>query len=411
MDSAGLRRRVRVLNNSTKDSTSKSNGGKPPCITEVPKYIIDLSMAPNMRYQQLARDFKEQLAALPALLDDILNGLQTRLSVETIRRYAKLLLRRVSDKEQNEELRGIQEVTGIEMYLLVAFNVLLDLFMGCTSGGIRIRDASGSAKMLHFRTLDWGMDPLRKVVVQLDFIRRPNEPIFASSITYVGFVGVLTGVRKDLSISLNFRPNHDASSRLANFRFYFHYLLIVLGIRPSISSLLRNSLILPETRSQKIPSDLSTLASIECNLPAMNTTAAFLIFSDGRHTLTMEKDRSTAVCKTSRDFLVITNHDEAEELQPQQWSKAQSMSHTALQMTGMQDLIEDSKARKGCAVRLWEKSAKGSGDRFVSQRMLIKWLDRYPISNDETHYAALMDPLEGRVVWSKRHLDPLPQSH
>lgn len=49
------------------------------------------------------------------------------------------------------------------MHLLVAFNVLLDLFMGCTSGGAKL---SVEDRMLHFRTLDWGMDPLRKVIVQ-----------------------------------------------------------------------------------------------------------------------------------------------------------------------------------------------------------------------------------------------------
>ena len=60
--------------------------------------------------------------------------------------------------------------------------------------------------MLHFRTLDWGMDPLRRVICQLDFTTKPHGPIFASTITYVGFVGVLTGVRQGLSVSLNFRP-------------------------------------------------------------------------------------------------------------------------------------------------------------------------------------------------------------
>ena len=54
------------------------------------------------------------------------------------------------------------------MYLLVCLNVLLDLFMGCSSGGAAVRDESGRSKMVHFRTLDWGMPTLRRVLIQLD---------------------------------------------------------------------------------------------------------------------------------------------------------------------------------------------------------------------------------------------------
>ncbi len=101
----------------------------------------------------------------------------------------------------------IHLVTGLDMHLLVAFNVLLDLFMGCTSGGVKL---SVEDRMLHFRTLDWGMDPLWKVIVQLEYNRDGVK--VASVLTYVGYVGVLTGVRKALSISLNFRPVHNAST-------------------------------------------------------------------------------------------------------------------------------------------------------------------------------------------------------
>lgn len=52
--------------------------------------------------------------------------------------------------------------------------------------------------MLHFRTLDWGMDPLRSVLVQLEFVRSKSEDpekAIARTVTYAGFVGALTGVR------------------------------------------------------------------------------------------------------------------------------------------------------------------------------------------------------------------------
>lgn len=165
-----------------------------------PTYTIDLSLPPAQRYVEVAAAFKDECLGLTVLFEETVK--QFGLSVGIVTRLARLLLRRLHDSEQTEEIRGISNVTGIDMYLLVALNVLLDLFMGCTSGGVRIRGGPESNKMLHFRTLDWGMDPLRRVIVQLEFVERPGGEVIARSVTYVGFVGVLTGVRYVLSFIL-----------------------------------------------------------------------------------------------------------------------------------------------------------------------------------------------------------------
>ncbi|TKA29582.1 hypothetical protein B0A50_03595 [Salinomyces thailandicus] len=56
--------------------------------------------------------------------------------------------------------------------------------------------------MAQFRTLDWGMPALRRTVIHLDFVTKDSGPVIASSITYAGFVGVLTGVRKEFSTTV-----------------------------------------------------------------------------------------------------------------------------------------------------------------------------------------------------------------
>lgn len=177
MESAGLRKRnKRILHSEQSNNASfedisgdaYESGDKPP------RYTIDLSLPPRKRYQDMVADFKPQVATLPILFDEVVKDLRANISVERVRWLARLLLRRVYYKDETEELRGIQEATGIEMYLLVAFNVLLDLFMGCTSGAVRVKDNDKNTKMLHFRTLDWGMDALRKVIVHLDFVEEPG---------------------------------------------------------------------------------------------------------------------------------------------------------------------------------------------------------------------------------------------
>lgn len=385
---------------------------------EPPKYTIDLSRPPKQRYLAVVKDFKDEIRALPFLFDQVVMEHLRGANRKKVKWLAKLLLRGVYNKEEDEELKGIHEVTGIDMYLLVAFNVLLDLFMGCTSGGVEVADEKGSKSMLHFRTLDWGMPALRKVIVRLDYVKKVGEPVIASSITYAGYVGVLTGVKPGMSMSLNFRPTHDASSRLKNYRFYFNHLLVLLGWRPSISSILRQCL-LPTTKEGLLLSE--NLENIERYLPSLKTTAAYLIFSNGQRTITMQKDHTTAYVRSSTDFVVITNHDIVEEEKSQcakQTSDGNALSRVQ-QATGMELLVEESTNRKACMTSFYDKATKyslnrkGSKQRAVHTRVtsdrVTKWMDSYPITNEETHFATMMDPRRGEILWTKMYPEEMTE--
>jgi len=203
--------------------------------SSLPVYRIDLSLPPVRRYVQVARHYHCQLHDLPLLFDNLCSA--ARLPRRVAHFLARMLLRRVYSREQTEELKGIGEAVGLPLHLLVAYNVLLDLFMGCTSGGALIQlPGSKTSRMMHFRTLDWGMPELRDVLVQYDFVERPGGDVIARTVSYVGFVGVLTGLRQGLSASINFRPYHDNDkSLLSNPMFYAHQLAVLLGFRPSIA--------------------------------------------------------------------------------------------------------------------------------------------------------------------------------
>lgn len=382
----------------------------------VPIYTIDLSRPPARRYNELVRDFRNKIPHLTELFQDVVTGFG--LPPKATTRLARLLLRRLYSEELTEEIRGISEASGVDMYLLVCLNTLLDLFMGCTSGGARVKmgrsGSSGQTRMLHFRTLDWAMDPLREVVVQLDFVNEPGGPVVARSITYVGFVGALTAVRPGLSMSLNFRPYHnDSHSRISNLQFQYHRLLVLLGRRPSISSTLRSILIPPN------PRDSDSISSIQRRLPSLPSTAAYLIFSDGHRTLVMEKDRVTAHISTSSSFIAITNHDASSDNNP---AGATASDRAKLAVTGMNELVEESQDRKECIESKWKKAEaafrrrrkdvnRGDADTVMSvtESQLIKWVEAWPITNECTHYATIMDPLVGDFVYLKRYLEPVSE--
>ena len=96
----------------------------------IPRHTIDLVLRPQDRYTNLAKSCKAQLEHLTALFDDLLRDVGIPFQLHgTINRAARLLLRKVHSKTETEEIRGVSRATGVSMYLLVAFNVVLDLLM------------------------------------------------------------------------------------------------------------------------------------------------------------------------------------------------------------------------------------------------------------------------------------------
>ncbi|CAK3939162.1 Hypothetical predicted protein [Lecanosticta acicola] len=395
---------------------------------EPPRFTIDLSLPPEQRYLEVCAAFREQIHGLTPLFDEVVGDIVRFLPLKWLKRLSKTLLRKVYDSEESRELQGISKATGVEMYLLVCFNVLLDLFMGCSSGGAAVREEEGEgSKMLHFRTLDWGMPSLRQVVVQLDFTMEASGPIVASSITYAGYVGVLTGVRKDFSLSLNFRPSRNDKFKFwADLRYYWHLLMVLLGKRRSISSELRRFL-LPTCSSRAWLSSKSTEKSAGNVLPyhdvvkevsgqggkPLTTTACYLCFSDGNETTVMEKDRVSAVVRSNDEFIAITNNDIDREDEAAMKQEESTNSTFAMALA---EIVDEAKDRRQCAEHnyhnLRAKKAKRSKMTADPKRILevddiVEMVQKYPTTNETTHFACVMDPKLGIVRWCRRWKKPV----
>jgi hypothetical protein len=72
----------------------------------------------------------------------------------------------------------------------------------------------------------------------------------------------------------------------------------------------------------------------------------------------------------------------------------------------MDVLVEESIDRKGCMTYAWAarlkrlKLKEGEGEKgHVGLEQLKEWLLEYPITNEQTHFVAIMDPREGTFRW------------
>ena len=427
-----------VENANDASSTASSRRGNKP--DEPPCFTIDLSLPPEQRYLEVCSAFQSEMLNLTSLFDEVVEDMLRFIPTKWLHFICKLFLRRVYDKEENAELRGISKATGVQMYLLVCFNVLLDLFMGCSSGGAVVSSGTvetKQSKMVHFRTLDWGMPSLRRVIVQLDFVAEKGGPVIASSITYAGYVGVLTGVRKDFSVSLNFRPNRvDNGKFWSDVKYGWHHLMVLLGRRQSISSLLRHFLLpqverkrmmswLPFTnKGEEKTSDYESIIKIVGGETGKSrpivTTACYLCICNGQETTTIEKDRISAVVRKSCAFIVVTNNDDDEITDSNHAETAENepKATPALINADFEEIVAEAKDRSECARNNWNnlRVAKSRGysnpgsigfKTLCTVNDMVELVQKYPTTNECTHFACVMDPSEGSVAWCRRWMEPV----
>ncbi|KAJ7230563.1 beta subunit of N-acylethanolamine-hydrolyzing acid amidase-domain-containing protein [Mycena pura] len=360
-----------------------------PC--DPPTYRVDLSAPPETRYREICADFKAHLADIVPIYDDLL---QLTAAPSTLNFLARTLLRRVHSTEETREIRGIAKATGVPLHLVVAFNTFLDLFSGCSSGGVRVTDAGDGRDrgVVHFRGLDWAMEPLRKLIICVDYIR--DSETVARAVTYAGYVGVLTGVRHGLSMSLNYRVRLDSPSSVISHR--LHQTALLLGLRPSISSLLRRILLAPS------PPTLDTLAQ---TVPRTPSTPCYLTFCAPTGVLVLEKDLVRATAHASPDFLAVTNHDaRMEGLTPDEWRALLEKEGP-----GVRDdaIIMDSIERKRCVAQMC--AARGGKSARLRVQDVVRQLETRPVQNECTHFSCVMDPAGdgGGLLWVRAYPEPV----
>lgn len=169
----------------------------------IPTYRIDMALPPEQRYVDVARDFAPRMRDVTTVFDELLAAIfRYRLLCRAVKFCARIFLRRLHDDEQDREARSIAKIAGVDRYLVIALNILLDTLMGCTAGCILTEPRRGPggrepSRLMHFRTLDWAMDPLRELLIVVEFVDSRDDPdrVIATSVTYAGFVGTLTATR------------------------------------------------------------------------------------------------------------------------------------------------------------------------------------------------------------------------
>ncbi|XP_050714635.1 acid ceramidase-like isoform X2 [Eriocheir sinensis] len=180
---------------------------------EVPLYQVNLDLPPRDRWTTLMKDKGPQVVAL---IDDM-SELVKKVAGERIFNFLLSSLTAVTDslpQPYKEEIEGIASATGLPVSTVTLYNIFYEAFTLCTS--LVIQDQSGH--LYHARNLDTGVflgwdarnhswtvaELLKPMAVRLRWTKN-NATVF-ESLSFSGYVGVLTAVKKDaFTFSLNKR--------------------------------------------------------------------------------------------------------------------------------------------------------------------------------------------------------------
>ncbi|XP_052794141.1 acid ceramidase-like [Mya arenaria] len=175
----------------------------PPSSRRVKEYVVNLDLPGKERWKHVATEKKQEikniLAAFKKYIYDF-GGIAAEIWY-----LIDLLGPAIVDvlpQPFQDEIRGISDVTGIEIGEVTLYNIFYEIFTVCTS--IVAQDSNGT--LYHARNLDFGLfmgwDPknrtwvitelLRPAIVNLDF-QRGGKTVF-KSVNYAGYVGILTAI-------------------------------------------------------------------------------------------------------------------------------------------------------------------------------------------------------------------------
>jgi len=206
--------------------------------------------------------------------------------------------------------------------------------------------------------------------------------------------------------------------------------MVLLGQRQSIASVLRGCLMPRRSNTDKtsrVATSYDGVVRMFGKRPSHKSgkytglfasTACYLCFSNGTETTVVEKDRVTAKVRSRTDFIVITNSDEQPENNNTDAQANAAADGKSSFSAALAEIVDEAIDRKQCAEHNWHNmkvaraahfptATPAQSTRSMDVEDVITMVQKYPTTNEMTHFACVMDPKEGNVVWCQRWVRPI----
>lgn len=164
-----------------------------------PTFVFDLDLPPHQRWLPILQAYENQMSLLRVkinqLVEQFLPWSWMRCLVRNCFPQIPMMYK--------EELQCISDFSNISLGYVMVMQLMYEMCAACTSIIWRTNDPTNALSLM--RTMDWDLPFLKDLTIQLD-VKRNNQTI-VRVVTWVGYVGFLTGVNSNAALSVNFRSS------------------------------------------------------------------------------------------------------------------------------------------------------------------------------------------------------------
>ena len=317
---------------------------------EIETFEIDLDADPEDRWTEVSVRYTKKIKKLLKYCDLILGSIT----------YPATWLAWLFSESvfYIDELRGIAHDTGIDLSQLILMQLCYEVCACCTSVIVDKDD-----RTYHYRTMDWAMEELKDMTIEVCFTRSGIELYRATC--WAGYVGVLTGVRKGLaSVSLNYRRTSEGT--------FMNNLNAMIGGSWPAGFLIRHAL---ET-SKDFKSFSSYLSNSKLISPC------YIIINGSRP-------------GTGR--ILVRDRDSLKE-RIRLSDTVKHIAQTNIDYDRLTDYTAPNILMSRERLVTVDDSIRNRLNEVTDMESLIRIFDRHPIINHETIYISIMDCSTGRIV-------------
>jgi hypothetical protein len=172
-------------------------------LSTVPTHIINLDTPSDKRWVPLVKQYKTELLdvyhQMDGMLSQVVGGISGGIGIWFVKRIINMF---GENPLYYHELKSIADILEVPISKVILLQLCYECFSACTS--IIIDDKTKLKNPIHIRTMDWDDTFLRKLTVNVKFVK--NKKVVFEGTTWVGYTGILTGVKPGIgSVSINYR--------------------------------------------------------------------------------------------------------------------------------------------------------------------------------------------------------------